>query len=186
MVMVVGQEEETKLVRSVTLQPLVNTKFALLWIWDLGIFFLDPTYKWNHAIVVTLYLAKSLNIVSSIFIQIVANGRISSFSEMNNITLYINIGEGWQPTPAFLPGEFHGQRSLAGYSPWGCKESDTTKRLSLSHSYVNIPHIFYFFTVHFLDPFICWWTQVVFMSWMVWIMLQRTWECRFPFFQILI
>ena len=25
----------------------------------------------------------------------------------------------WQPTPAFLPGEFHGQRSLAGYSPWG-------------------------------------------------------------------
>jgi len=25
----------------------------------------------------------------------------------------------WQPTPIFLPGEFHGQRSLAGYSPWG-------------------------------------------------------------------
>ena len=25
----------------------------------------------------------------------------------------------WQPTPVFLPGEFHGQRSLAGYSPWG-------------------------------------------------------------------
>ena len=25
----------------------------------------------------------------------------------------------WQPTPAFLPGKFHGQRSLAGYSPWG-------------------------------------------------------------------
>ena len=28
----------------------------------------------------------------------------------------------WQPTPGFLSGEFHGQRSLAGYSPWGCKE----------------------------------------------------------------
>ena len=27
----------------------------------------------------------------------------------------------WQPTPIFLPGKFHGQRSLAGYSPWGCK-----------------------------------------------------------------
>ena len=27
----------------------------------------------------------------------------------------------WQPTPVILPGEFHGQRSLAGYSPWGCK-----------------------------------------------------------------
>ena len=33
----------------------------------------------------------------------------------------------WLPIPVFLPGEFHGQRSLAGYSPWGCKESDTTE-----------------------------------------------------------
>ena len=33
----------------------------------------------------------------------------------------------WQPTPVFLPGEFHGQRSLVGYSPWGCKESDKTE-----------------------------------------------------------
>ena len=35
----------------------------------------------------------------------------------------------WQPTPVFLPGESHGWRSLVGYSPWGCKESDTTERL---------------------------------------------------------
>ena len=27
----------------------------------------------------------------------------------------------WQPTPVFLPGESHGQSSLVGYSPWGCK-----------------------------------------------------------------
>ena len=32
----------------------------------------------------------------------------------------------WQPTPAFLLGESHGLRSLAGYSPWGCIELDTT------------------------------------------------------------
>ena len=32
----------------------------------------------------------------------------------------------WQPTPLFLPGKSHGQRSLAGYSLWGRKESDTT------------------------------------------------------------
>ena len=32
----------------------------------------------------------------------------------------------WQSTPVFLPGKFHGQRSLAGYSPWGPKELDTT------------------------------------------------------------
>ena len=30
-------------------------------------------------------------------------------------------------TPAFLPGKFHGQRSLVGYSSWGCEESDTTE-----------------------------------------------------------
>ena len=33
----------------------------------------------------------------------------------------------WQPTPVFLPGESHGQRSLVGYSPWGPKESDATE-----------------------------------------------------------
>ena len=38
----------------------------------------------------------------------------------------------WQPTPVFLPGEFHGQRSLVGYSPWGCKESDTTEWLTFT------------------------------------------------------
>ena len=36
-------------------------------------------------------------------------------------------GEGkWQSTPLFLPGELHGQRSFAGYSPWGHKESYMT------------------------------------------------------------
>ena len=35
------------------------------------------------------------------------------------------LEEGIQPAPVFLPGESHGQRSLVGYSPWGCKESDT-------------------------------------------------------------
>ena len=36
------------------------------------------------------------------------------------------------PTAVFLPGEFHRQRSLVGYSPWGHKESDTTEQLTLS------------------------------------------------------
>ena len=40
-------------------------------------------------------------------------------------------------TPVFLPGEFHGQRSLVGFSPWGHKESDTTEELTLSLSNVN-------------------------------------------------
>ena len=37
----------------------------------------------------------------------------------------------WQPTPVFLSGESHGQRSLVGYSPQGHKDSDTTERLHL-------------------------------------------------------
>ena len=41
----------------------------------------------------------------------------------------------WQPTPVLLPGKFHGQSSLVGYSPWGRKESDTTERL---HSLIVI------------------------------------------------
>ena len=35
----------------------------------------------------------------------------------------------WQPTPVFLPGEAHAQRSLVGYSPWYLKESDTAEQL---------------------------------------------------------
>ena len=50
----------------------------------------------------------------------------------------------WEPTPVFLPGEFHGQRSLAGYSPWGHKELITTEQiyryssfpLSYIHTYI--------------------------------------------------
>ena len=45
----------------------------------------------------------------------------------------------WQPTPVFLPGESHGQRSLVGYSPWGCRESSTTKWLSTQTSHEDRP-----------------------------------------------
>ena len=40
----------------------------------------------------------------------------------------------WLPTPVFLPGELHGQRSRAGYSPWGHKESETTEQLTHTHT----------------------------------------------------
>ena len=48
----------------------------------------------------------------------------------------------WLLTPVFLPGEFHGQRSLAGYSPWGREESDTTEQLTLSHFFYFINAFF--------------------------------------------
>ena len=37
----------------------------------------------------------------------------------------------WQPTPVFMPGKFHGQRNLAGYSPWGGRELAVTEHISL-------------------------------------------------------
>ena len=37
----------------------------------------------------------------------------------------------WQLIPVFLPGKSHGQRSLEGYSLWGCKELDTTEQRSM-------------------------------------------------------
>ena len=45
----------------------------------------------------------------------------------------------WQPTPVFLPGESHGQRSLAGYSPWSCQSQtrfsdQTTNGYVIFHS----------------------------------------------------
>ena len=45
----------------------------------------------------------------------------------------ISLPPKWQPTPVFLPGESHGWRSQADYSPWGRKELDTTERLHFTH-----------------------------------------------------
>ena len=41
----------------------------------------------------------------------------------------ISLSRKWQPASEFLPGKFHRQRSLAGYSPWGRKESDTIEHI---------------------------------------------------------
>ena len=51
----------------------------------------------------------------------------------------------WQPAPVLLPGKSHGQRSLAGYSPWGRQESGTTERLNACLSTV--------WKQHFSSPF---------------------------------
>ena len=48
-----------------------------------------------------------------------------------------SLEEGMATHSIFLHGEFHGQRSLDGYSPWGCTESDMTERLMLSLSQMS-------------------------------------------------
>ena len=47
----------------------------------------------------------------------------------------------WEPTPGFLPGESHGQRSLMGYSPWGHTESDTIGTTDRAHTYPSDHHV---------------------------------------------
>ena len=51
------------------------------------------------------------------------------------------LEEEMAPTPVFLPGESHGQRSLVGYSPRGRKESDTTERLNHHHPYIQASQV---------------------------------------------
>ena len=55
----------------------------------------------------------------------------------------------WHPTAVFLPGKFCGQRSLSGYSPWGCKELDTTECTHRKVHCTYVPHLY---------PFLCQWT----------------------------
>ena len=43
----------------------------------------------------------------------------------------------WQPSPVFLPEESHGQKSLEGYSPWGCKELDMTEVTERTHTHTG-------------------------------------------------
>ena len=57
-------------------------------------------------------------------------------------TNYSSWRRKWQPTPVFLPGKFHGQRNLAGYSPWGHKESATTEHISTNYSSLSLPYVY--------------------------------------------
>ena len=47
----------------------------------------------------------------------------------------------WQHTPVFLPGKSHGQRSLVSYSPWSCRESDTTEHACTHREEVAGPSV---------------------------------------------
>ena len=61
----------------------------------------------------------------------------------------------WQSSPVFLSREFHGQRSLDGYSPWHHKELDTTERLTHIHTHTHT-----MFTEHLLQSCSCWHTKM--------------------------
>ena len=59
----------------------------------------------------------------------------------------------WQPIPVFLPEKFNGQRSLMGYSPWGCKESDMTKQLIMHALIIKVNQCFSKYKYMFFTSF---------------------------------
>ena len=61
----------------------------------------------------------------------------------------------WPPTPVFSPGKPHGQRSLAGCSPWSHKR--VRQDLATEHIH-SVPLYILTYTPHLFYPFICWWT----------------------------
>ena len=67
---------------------------------------------------------------ASLVVQMVKNLSAMQETQAQFLGWEVPLEEGMQPTPVFLPGESHGQRSLVGYSPQCLKESDTTERLT--------------------------------------------------------
>ena len=87
----------------------------------------------------------------------------------------------WQPTPGFVPGKSNGQRSLAGYSPWGRKESlhELATKQQWQQQYF-ILYMYHIFPIHSsVDGYI-----VASMSWLLGyfhVLLQWTMRCMCPF-----
>ena len=67
----------------------------------------------------------------------------------------------WQPTPVSLPGKSHGQRSLVGCSPWGCKESGTTEWLTLTQHLQRVKAHFYGLRILRLNSFYCLYSSAI-------------------------
>ena len=69
--------------------------------------------------------------MASVAGQTVKNPPVMQETQVQSLGRKDPLRRKWQPTPVLLPGEFHGQRSLADYSPWHHKELDMTVQLSL-------------------------------------------------------
>ena len=89
------------------------------------------TYIWKYGLnshFISLLMTQMQFVGASLWVQLVKNLLASAGGcrrcRFDSWVGKIPWSRKWQPTPVFLPGKFHGQRSLAGYSLWGHKESD--------------------------------------------------------------
>ena len=87
--------------------------------------------------------AKSLQLCPTLCDPVEEPGRLQSMGSLRvahdwstslSLFTFMHWRRQWQPTPVFLPGKSHGQRSLVGCSPWGRWESDMTERLHFQFS----------------------------------------------------
>ena len=83
-------------------------------------------------IYVTAVTVGDLEFTSSLVAQMIQNLPAMQETRVWFLGWEVPLEKGMTPAPVFLPGEFHGPRSLGGYSPWGHKELDMTEQLQLS------------------------------------------------------
>ena len=85
---------------------------------------------------------KSYHFLSSCHMTYTALGHLELLSHLSFDPGVGNIiwSRRWQPTPVFLPGKSHGQRSLVGYRLWGLKELDRTEHARALHTLISFPH----------------------------------------------
>ena len=67
---------------------------------------------------------------ASLLVHIVKKASAIQETQFRSLSWEDPLEKEMQPTPVFLPGKSHGWRSLTGYSPWGCTESNMTEQLT--------------------------------------------------------
>ena len=108
----------------------INTWQELPFIVFLKLWSFKFEYIFEIEMFITVEQAKILTLVITLRAQKVKNPPTSRRPRFDPWAGQIPWRMEWQPTPLFLPEEFHGQRRLVGYSPWTHKESGTTKQVT--------------------------------------------------------
>ena len=119
---------------------------------DLLFFYFSVLFCWLSSIFTCLFFRYSLHTTTVLYFPGGTSGHWTmQGTQETQVRSWVGETPGrrvWQPTQGSLPGESHGQRSLAGCSPWGHRESDTAEATE-QHTHPNI----YLFKVH--DRMIC-------------------------------
>ena len=95
--------------------------------WSCGLYWQIVCHIGSTLLLLSMYLEKHW---ASLVAQTVKHSPDTQETRVQSLGQEDPLKKGRLPTPSFLSEELHGQRSLAGYSPWGHKESDMTEQLT--------------------------------------------------------